>query len=58
MIGNQGVLNHKPITEKRTLKDKEDFRRKQQERHVIDGKKSGEECVISRILGGLRARRS
>jgi len=40
------------------MKDKEDSRRKQQWGHIIDGKETGEGHIISRILGGLRTRRS
>jgi len=40
------------------MKDEEDSRRKQQLGHIIDRKKSREKCIISRILEGLRTRRS
>jgi len=40
------------------LKEEKDSRKKQLWEHVIDGKESGEGYVISRILGGLRARKS
>jgi len=38
------------------MKD-EEYRRKWQWRHIINGKETEERCIISRILGGLRTRR-
>ena len=46
------------IIERKPTKDEEDSRRKQQLGRIIDGKETGERCIISRILGGLRTRRS
>ena len=52
------MLNHKPITKRRTSKDEKDSRKKWQWGCIIDGKEIGEGHVISRILGELITRRS